>query len=69
MSQPTYIKSLSSGKHYLGDNPCIPPLAMAELMVRLENRRKNPATLKPSNPLSKKLSNLVTDIINTYADK
>lgn len=28
------------GRHYLGNTPCIPPLAMAELMIRLENRRQ-----------------------------
>lgn len=28
------------GKDYYGQTPCIHPLAMAELMIRLENKRK-----------------------------
>jgi len=47
------------GKHYYGSNPCIHPLIMAELMIRLENRRKaEPSTLRPSNLLSKVLYTL-----------
>lgn len=36
------------GKHYYGTNPCIDPLSMAELMLRLEKQRKSP-TLQPGN--------------------
>ena len=44
------------GKHYYGSNPCIHPLVMAELMIRLENRRKaEPSTLQPSNTFSRML--------------
>lgn len=47
------------GRHYNGHNPCIDPLSMAELMIRLENRRgvspyanaKNKQ--KPCNPVTK----------------
>ena len=47
------------GKHYYGTNPCINPLAMAELMLRLERRRKEESTLQPSDPFAKTLRKLV----------
>lgn len=40
------------GKHYYGTSPCIDPLSMAELMLRLEKHRKSP-TLQPGNLFSK----------------
>ena len=46
------------GKHYYGTNPCIHPLAMAELMLRLERKRHTPK--QPCNPLAKKLQTLAT---------
>lgn len=48
------------GKHYYGSNPCIHPLIMAELMIRLENRRKHdPSTQQPSNLFSRMQTILV----------
>ena len=40
------------GKHYYGTSPCIDPLSMAELMLRLEKHRKSP-TLQPGNLFAK----------------
>ena len=37
------------GKDYNGSLPCIDPLALAELMLRLEKKRCNPAAPKPSS--------------------
>lgn len=59
MKQQTHISSLM-GKHYYGGNPCIHPLAMAELMTRLENRRKYNESLgrqpQPCNPVARCLA-------------
>jgi hypothetical protein len=52
--------SAAMGRHYHGHNPCIDPLSMAELMIRLENRRTNSLlTQKPCNPAAKLLANLL----------
>lgn len=45
------------GKDYYGQTPCINPLAMAELMIRLENRRKTEAP-PPCNPVARWLTAL-----------
>jgi len=61
MRQTEHISFLM-GKHYHGQTPCIPPLAMAELMVRLENKRNlGEETLRsprPCNPVAQWLSAL-----------
>lgn len=52
--------SAAMGKHYHGHNPCIDPLSMAELMIRLENRRLNSLpTQKPCNPVARILANIL----------
>jgi hypothetical protein len=56
MRQTTHI-SLLMGKDYYGQTPCINPLAMAELMIRLENRRKT-ETPPPCNPVARWLTAL-----------
>jgi hypothetical protein len=48
--------SLLMGKDYHGQNPCINPLAMAELMVRLENKRNRNTEPKPCNPVARFLT-------------
>ena len=50
----TYIRK--AGREHCGENPCIHPLHMAELMTRLEQRRKQ---TKPGNPVALWLRNLV----------
>jgi hypothetical protein len=55
--------SAAMGRHYHGHNPCIDPLSMAELMIRLENRRTNAhLTQKPCNPVTKWFANKLKHI-------
>lgn len=44
------------GKNYHGQTPCIHPLAMAELMIRLENKRKQSTASQPCNPVARWLT-------------
>lgn len=56
MEQHRHTNGHLMGKHYHGTNPCIDPLSMAELMLRLdERRRRNPATLQPGKPFARML--------------
>lgn len=56
--------SAAMGRHYHGHNPCIDPLSMAELMIRLENRRTTDShlTQKPCNPVTKWFANILKHI-------
>jgi hypothetical protein len=48
--------SLLMGKNYHGQTPCIHPLAMAELMIRLEDKRKQSTASQPCNPVARWLT-------------